>query len=625
MADEQTGEYAGKSAKQVAALKRFKSALGYSQDYVRPKFQTAVRMYRLFAGKMPPEIQSTFSQVMLWFPYSIIQRELAGAMKGMLEGSEWLDIEASDFRLEPSADVAKKWLIHQMTKVQKFERTAIPTYQQNYIFGNAYRFYGFQFQHKEHVEQVPIEGPMGIIEGVEDRIVKTEHGIITGQAVNFFNVLPSPNGGVVNPAADTMEAGLDYLIAYMYMPTDFIKNEAAKGNFDKTEAAKCLAKKYTEPAEDPSAEYKNDLADTVGSWNNFTAPEWVDKMRADGSDLPQRRRTAWMFERNRWTIVAEETHVLYDGPPILSFWPVANFRHSPNLSEFFGFSLLEVVEDLLISMSLNFNMRLDYLAGKFHPPQYIPQRLIDDVGGDMGAFDWAPYKTIPYAHTAFPQGLGAYMYKDEMPDLTQQAFMEQGQMQEYLQDIISQHSGDSMNANTATVGSMLGSMDAAPRMLRAITTDMTGLQDCVEQTLRLGSKYKNEDELIRTGAEGLPWEKINHEAITDGYGVMVKGARHLSQAEEVFKKMLSTAPMFLNNPAVRGQVEMSRQLLEGAGFKKVDMILYGEQGELPQAPQQGEQQMPGGIPSLQNESRSTMNRSTRGPGGQQVAAMAAMV
>ena len=198
-------------------------------------------------------------------------------------------------------------------------------------------------------------------------------------------------------------------------------------------------------------------------------------------------------------------------------------------------------------------------------------------------------------------------------------------MQEYLQDIISQHSGDSMNANTATVGSMLGSMDAAPRMLRAITTDMTGLQDCVEQTLRLGAKYKNEDELIRTGAEGLPWEKINHEAITDGYGVMVKGARHLSQAEEVFKKMLSTAPMFLNNPAVRGQVEMSRQLLEGAGFKKVDMILHGEQGELPQAPQQGEQQMPGGIPSLQNESRSTMNRSTRGPGGQQVAAMAAMV
>ena len=624
MADERTGEYAGKSSDQVKALTAFKAALGYSQDYCRPKFQTAVRMYRLFTGKMPPEIQSTFSQVMLWFPYSIIQRELASSMKNMLEGSEWLDIEATDFRLEPSADVAKKWLIHQMTKVQKFERTSIPTYQNGYIFGNGYRFYGHHTQEEERTEQVPVEGPMGIIEGMEDRIVKVQQGIITGQHVNFFNVLPSPNGGVINPAVGTMEAGLDYLIVYMYMPTSFIESEVQKGNFDKNEAAKCLAQKYTNTEEDPAAEYKNDLVDTVGSWNNFTAPEWVDKMRADGADLPTRRRIAWMFKRNKWTIVSEEKHVLYNGPPILSFWPLANFKHSPNLNEFFGFSLLEVVEDLLISMILNFNMRLDYLAGKFHPPQYIPQRLIDDLGGDMGAFDWTPYKTQAYAHSAFPGGLGQYMYKDEMPDLTQQAFLEQGQMQEYLQDIISQHSGESLNASTATVGSMLGSNDAAPKMLRAITNEMTGLQDCLEYTLKLGSKYKNEDEMIRTGSEGLPWEKINHEAITDGYGVIVKGARHLAHSEEVFKKMLSTAPMFLNNPNVRGQVELARQTLEGAGFKKVDTILHGEQGEMPQA-QGAPAQMPGGVPSLQNQSRSTTNRSTRNPAGRQVAAMAAMV
>ena len=85
-------------------------------------------------------------------------------------------------------------------------------------------------------------------------------------------------------------------------------------------------------------------------------------------------------------------HILYDGPPLLSLWPVANFKATHNLDSFFGLSLLEVVEDLLISMIMNFNMRLDYLAGKFHPPKYIPQALIDQLGGDKRAFDWAPYK-----------------------------------------------------------------------------------------------------------------------------------------------------------------------------------------------------------------------------------------
>lgn len=623
MAVSNTEEFAGKSKAQQKALVTFLDALKLSQDYCRERFETGVRMYRLFAGKTPPEIQGTFSQVMLWFPYSIIARELASSMKSMVEGGNWLDVTATDYRLEPTADVAKKWLLHQMQKVQQFQRTAIPTMQSSYIFGNGYRFYGHQSVSKERTEAVPVEGLMGVMEDVEDRVITEQKGLITGHAMNFFNGLPAPTGGVLNPPADTLEVGMPYFIANLYPPRSFIEAEVEKGNFNPREAARMFGQKMSDPHEDPSAEWKEQVADARAGWNQFTEPEWIAKMRHTRNDLPQRYLTSWFFQRDKWTIVGQQRFVLYDGPPMLDFWPVANFKHSYNLGEHFGFSLLETVEDLIISMILNFNMRLDYLAGQFHPPRYVPQRLLDDLGGDKKVFDWTPYKVLPYAHTAYPGGVGAYLHTEQMPDLPQQAFMEQGQMKEYLEDVISQHGAQSLNANTATVGAMLGSEDAAPKMLRAITNEMTGVQDSADMTLRFGAKFMNEDEIVRTARDGLPWEKIDHNAITDGYGIEITGARHLAQAEEMFKKQLSIAPLVLQNPNLKGQLELNKQLLEQAGFKHVDVILHGEPGELPQAGAPG--QMPGGVPSLQNDTRSTMNRSTRNAAGRDVAAMAAAV
>ena len=609
MADVSTKEHKGKSEEQKKALKDFRDALGISKDFVRPRFQTAVRMYRLFAGQLPPEINGTFSKIMLWIPYSIINRELAGAMKKQLEGADWFDVTANEYSFEPTADVAKKWLKHQMEKVQQFSRTSLPTFQNSYIFGNGYRFYGHHYQETKTEIDVPREGLMGVVEGIDQEVQTTSRSVITGQHLNYFNVFPSPNGGIINPQADTMEAGLDYLIVNMYMPKSFISSEAERGNFDKDEVARLFTYNKDSEENDPSIEYKKDMLNTDASWSEFAQPEWVSRMKAEGVSLPSRYRLSWFFRRDTWTIVAEDNYVLYHGKPLLDVIPVANFKHSPNLDNFYGFSLLETVEDVIVSMILNFNMRFDYLAGQFHPPKFVPQRLVDDVGGDMGKFDWSPYNVQAYQHTAFAGGLDQYMFTDKMPELSQQAFMEQGQLQEYLEDTISQHGAQSMNANTATVGSLLSSNDAAPKMLRAINNEITGVKDSLELTLRFGAKYKNENETIRTGRAGMPWEEIDHEAIANGYGIEVTGATKMAHSEEIFKKQLSMAPMFLNNPAIQGQMELNKQLLEGGGFKNIDIILNGEQADMPQMPQGAEQKMPGGIPSLQNESASTMGRS----------------
>lgn len=97
----------------------------------------------------------------------------------------------------------------------------------------------------------------------------------------------------------------------------------------------------------------------------------------------------------------------------------------------------------------------------------------------------------------------------------------------------------------------------------------------------------------------------------------------------MFKKMLSTAPLLLRDPEIKGQLEMKAQLLKSGGWQNIDSILAGDSGapaspaEMLMAQPKGEPSMPGGVPSFQNDARSTMNRNSVGSSGKMVAAGAA--
>ena len=598
-------------------LRDFLDARQINQEFAQSTFDKAVRMMRLFAGHPPPEVQGTFSQVMLYFPWSIIDTELPISLQGLLTSKDWLTLKAKDYRFEPTKEHAQKWLRNELENVQEYSRTVIPTFQSAHIFGNGYRFYGHRFENKPRIEQKVNRIEMDMIDPdnpITMEEVNNFESMITGQYVNYFNVLPSPSGGMVNPSSQTAESGLDNLIVTMYPGEDFIKQQTQKGPFDKAEVDKLFEQKNTgDPENDQMYQYKDQLLGIEGQWNQFQMPEWVTKMRSRDNGLKKRFRVSWFFQRDKWAVIAEDKYVLYEGKPLFPLWPLANFVSSFNLDSFFGVSILEVVEDLIISMILNFNMRLDYVAGKFHPPKYIPKQLIDNIGGNKGDFDWTPYKIHTYNHTQYPGGIGNYIFSDVTPELTEQAFIEQGAMNGYLEDIIGQHGNENLNSNTATVGSSLISKDVARSMLRAVNLDMTGTHDSARLTLQLGAMFRNKDERIYTGAPGSPWEKIDHEAIAGEYGVEIQGARHLSQADEIFKRQLSVAPMFLNDPQVRGQLELKKQILNGAKFDNPDLILHGEQGSDPSL-LLGEAgtKLPGGIPTSQNDARSVDN-ATVGP------------
>lgn len=612
--DAHQGEGTGKNGEQRKVITDFLNARDISRDYVRPVFNNAVRHYRSFSGIPPREVEGTYSQVMLWFAWAAIQNELPTSMEGWLSGDTWLSLRANDFMLEPDKKAAEMWLRNEMENRQRFHRTATPHIQSAHVMGNGYRFYWPHFVERTELVLTPNFIEMGILDPENEftENVETKGSVhIVGQHLDFFNVFPSPTGQMINPPEEQGEAGLDWLIVYLYPPNSWLEAEAERGVLDKEQVGQMLKKGDTsEPDEDITFEWKNAVSQVEGGFNNFATPTWIHKINDMPGNLPNRSRIAIWFKRDEWVIVGRDKHVLYQGPPLLGMWPVANFKAIEKMGDFFGTSLIATVEDLITSMIMNFNMRLDYLVGQFHPPTYLPQQLVDDVGGDLSRFDRTPYNTIPYQHTRYPGGLENMIFSQNNSELTQQAFLEQNQMNQYMEEIISQRGTQSMQSETATVGSSLINQDVARKVMRARILDMTGVHDSANLTLRLGARYVTEDAHINTGASGVPWEKVRHEAITDGYGVTINGARHLAQMDEIWKKQMSLAPLLMNDPEIRGQVEMKRQLLEGASYDNIPTIITGANDQAPRQQGPRDQQLPGGIPTTQNTEQSVQNRSS---------------
>jgi len=610
-------EASGLDKKQQNALETYREALKISKEYCQPYFQKWTRYYRLFAGFMAPEIQATYSQVMLWLAWSMIDEELPTALRTFLTNPDLVRLTAKDISLESSAQTMQRWISYQLNNVQRITRNIVPTYQSAYIFGTGYRFYTHKFQKRDRTRAVPKFGLMGVPEGSEEVTETDTESIIAGEYINSFNVFPSPSGSQPNDPDETGSVAAEYVIVQTWPTKEFIENEAAKGNFDKAQVKQFYAADaFTEV--DPSEEFKTDLLNTGSAWNQFSAPEWIRRMRNHSkTKLTSRRRIGWYFGRDRWIVIGEDRFVLYDGKPLLDATPIAKFTPSVSLDNWFGIGLIEPTEDLILSTILNFNNRLDYMTTMFHPPTFYPEKLRDSLS-EAGGLDFEPYSTHGYAHTQYPGGIANFIYRDRPPEITQQTFIEEGKMQGYLQQVIGQHPIQDMNSETATVGSQLINQGTARKMLRAINLDDGGVRDSVWLTLKLGNKFKNEDEFIRTGADEMPWEQIDHRVITDRYGIEINGMRHLAQAEEMFKRQVSIAPMLLNNPEIRGQVEVLRQLIDASHYDNTDLIINGPQSRKPISVGAGEQtpenNLPGGIPTSQNEFNSTQAQSSVGAG-----------
>lgn len=622
-------EYQGKSQKEQDAVKLYRDTLAVSVSYCRPYFEKAVRFYRLFRGILPPEIDGTFSKVMLNFAWSMIENEVSKSLRSVLTNPQWFDVEAEDPSLEFEAANCRKWLKYQMEHVQRLAITGVPTIQATHIFGTGYRIYSHKFKNKKKSYREESGSLMGIPIGFRDKTEITRKSIISGQYADFFTVFPIPGGGQVNSVDDSCSSVVKGLIWVDYMGKKDIEALAKENpRWNKQEIGRLFERKITN-SDDVTSEFHDKLSETDGGWYNFRQPEWLNLYDKDNG-LDRQYRVGWMWLWDRWIVCAEDEFLLYDGPPMIDDCiPLAKFTGSFDLNEWFGIGLIEMTEDLILSILLNLNHRLDYLAGTLHPTSWVSQRVMDALGGDKSALD-----PEPYGANVFPNGadIQRELYRERFPDISQQAFIEDDKMQNWLQMVTGQpnySNGPASQAPDNATGIIsLIAEGAARSYLRAINIENTGLQESLWLTLKFGTKYKSETEFIRAPVErgAWPWMAIPADAIDDGYALSISGTRDMNLQAETFRRMALIMQTIVATPGlVANPKEAMRQYMsKSSSFDRVDEIVGQDMPEGAPAgmPPMGEPGQPSEGNPAANQMASTMNRTTVQPStGEQVQVM----
>ena len=611
---------------QRKALRTYLDGLEMSRDFCKPYFEKAVRMARLFNGICPPEIDGTFSKVMLNLGFSMVDSELPTSLRALLGTTDWFTTTASEPELEEYAHLTKKWLQYQMENVQRISATIIPTVQAAHIFGTGYRIYGCRPIPRVVKTRKPSDFAMGIPTGFKEDIRTDYRYVITGQDVNFWNVWPLPGGAQINAFDDASFNCVDGVIWQSFMTEEEIRSNVKNEHWDGVQAEKLMAKRAGGDKNDPGQEYKSQVTEESIGWHSFSTPSWMDRMRTEGNSLPPRYRVAWMFMRDKWIVVGEDRFVLYNGEPSLPFFPIAKFVSSYNMDDWFGRGLIEIVEDLILTTILLLNHRMDYLAGTLHPTTWLSERLMESLGGDKTMLDPEPYKNLTFPTNA---DISRELFRERFPEISQQAFYEDGKMDEWIQKIAGQPNYGKGMGGKGTLGNETASgimsliqQGTARSMMRAANIEESGIRDSLNLTLRLGNMYRVlQSDWVRTAnGQDFPWEKIPAEAISEDYRIDVSGTRSMTAAAQTFAKMLQVCQMALTLPPgmLDNPKEAVRQLFDkSAAFENVDMIVGAsgnQQNQLPPMqstmPQPGmnpqQQQQPGPM-DMTNQSQSLQN------------------
>lgn len=622
MANEQ--EYNGMSEDQKKDFKLYMACLQESKNFTKPHFDRFVRMYRLFRGYLPPELDTTYSKIMLYEAFAIVDREIPKMCRSVMSTPNWFDLKARRPEVETVTSQSKDWVKYQVEDIQRIPAQITTLGQFVGIFGVAYGLYETRPETFE-TKKLAYDNVMGMPTNV--RYVTKQNKItrIVSNYLNVFNVLPSPTGVNINSPDKLSENNVDYLIVNTYPKKSWIQIQADDGKFDKGQVAKLFEKKNWKDSADYSREYKDKMLET-GEWKNFGMPDWIRKTQDIGENYDSRYRVTWLMYPDKHIAIGQDCTVLFSGKPDVYCIPVSKWTATPDTDKFFGFGLIEIAEDLLLSKALGLNHRMDYLAGTLHPATFVPKELLEDLGNDRSLLDNPPYGIVPYDHTRFPNGIQNSVWRDRFPELNRQAFIEDDKMQALIEDITGQpgmlkgmrESGAGDIGATGVVS--LISQGADRQSTRAYNIEETGVKDSILLTLKFGKKYAPNPDTIRTSeSQGYPWRSIDKDAIVDEFDVSVTGTRNVNLRDQMLKNMMAVSQILLQMPEVKGRKEIAKALVEkSGGFDDPRKIIDGEFSEPGEMITGGIAGMvqPGGVNSPMNEMRSMSNRSQPTAGGE---------
>ncbi len=563
----------------------FRDEFQLAVTYCAPHFELAARHYALWRGKKPWQLEGTSTQAMLNTGFGICQDRSPRLKKNIFGGEDFLSLESIHPRYDSGREQAEAWIRNlyrdesQLNILAEIE----PTLQSATITGTGYRM------------------PFA-------RKTKDGRWQISERDVDFFQILPAPVGGRINPQDTNSDDCLPYFFYVDWMTDEQIEALSKYPGYVKDQAKKCMASAINSVGSMDN-QYQ-ELFQVIGGVNYGTGKNnWRTHMNDTerGKKTGRRRVVHWM-RRDKWIIIAQDTYRIYEGdPPMgkgtlgLTRWRVTN-----DFSNWFGIGALEMVEDLIITTLLNFNYRLDRLSRVIFPTKWIRS----DV---MNGRPESDFFDRPYAIHEFPmsvQRISDAIFNDRTPEIDNQVFIEEDRLKTMIEMVngapnYSEAMGKSHGIGASATGAVSFINQVAGRVeAESLLLEYGGLAQGARLLLMLADKYINDEEFIRTpkSLNGTGWMMIDPDYLTDGYIVKTHGTKNTADQEQAFQRMLALYPMWNQDPQI-DPYEFKRAMADASGVPNLTKVVMPSQPEnipLGGPPAGSAAATPGGLTSPQS-------------------------
>jgi len=549
---------------------KFRQVFEIDIEGCKPQWQTASRLMALYRGLLPEELNGTFSKIMLNTAFSIVQERIGILHKNIFaseDSSPSLDANSPYFEmLKPQAEDWLRDMVHHPSKLNMPAEFLARTLPDVCVTGTAFR--------------------MPYITRSKDTQTNKMVNRINSKHVDFFQIVPAVNGGLINPIDTMAEDVLPHFHWIDWWTNEQIKALEGFAGYDKDGAAKAMK---AEPSgnDDFEQSYK-EVGNIVGGVNfGGSKSDWRNRMdTVDG--MGGRKRVVCWFQRDKLTIIVQDRYKIYSGPGPLANnkLPLAVYQCCPFGNSIYGISGLEMVEDLIRAMMLNFNFRQDYLAKLMFPTKWIRSDIVS-------ANSKASFQDSPYAVHEFPNGVNIKegLFIDRMPEITPQTFQDEASYKQFLQDTYgltdySRGSPGRITDNRTATGLVSMIQQAQGRLTtESFILEKFGLAQELQLIMSFGAKFMLEDQQVRVSRKdgGWNWSTVESDALSDSYTVRTHGTRYMAEKDQSFQKMMALYPMWNQDPMIN-QYELRKQTGESAAvFKDLQELIV----EQPPAPVEG--------------------------------------
>jgi hypothetical protein len=381
---------------------------------------------------------------------------------------------------------------------------------------------------------------------------------------------------MINPIDRLAEDCLDHFHWIDWWTDDQIKALAKYEGFRKDNVTALLKTKPESQGEFDEA-FSSQMQVIGGVSLGGTKEDWRIRMN-DIEGVSGRRRVVTWFQRNRMSIIAQDNYLVYSGPNPLAggLLPLIAYYCCPDGTNIYGISGLEMVEDIIRAMMMNFNFRQDYLAQVMFPTKWIRS----DVMMNKPSSD---FDDRPYAVHEYPNGVDIRqaLHVDRMPEITPQTFQDEVAYKTFLQDIngltdYTKGMPGRLTDNRTATGLVTMVRQAQGRLTsESFMLEKFGIAQECRLLLAMGSKWLLDDQLVRVSGTdgGYKWTTIETDAIADAYTVHTHGTRYMQEKDQSFQRIISLYPLWNQDPMIN-QVELRTQLGEAANvFSDLERLI----------------------------------------------------